>query len=240
MNPDITILDTHQHLIYAEKYPYSWTAEIPQLAGKAFRYDDYLKAIEGTGVSQTVFMESGVNDPHWREETRSVQELAAAPGSLIKGIIASCRPEAESRFEAYVESVLSPRLVGFRRLLHVEPDELSQSAAFAANLRLLSKHELTFDFCVLARQIPLASMLAGKCPPVQFILDHCGVPDIAARRDRPVAGVHQGNRQAPERGLQNIGCHGILRAVQGRFRCGSALCRTLSRAIRLGSRNMGQ
>jgi predicted TIM-barrel fold metal-dependent hydrolase len=180
MNAHIPILDTHQHLIYPERYPYSWTAEIPQLRGKAFRYDDYLKAIEGTGVSQTIFMESGVDDPHWREETRFVQELAGTPGMLIKGIIASCRPEAESGFEAYVESVLSPHLVGFRRLLHVEPDELSQSPGFAANVRLLANYELTFDLCVLARQIPLAAALAGKCPRVQFILDHCGVPDIAA------------------------------------------------------------
>jgi len=180
MNANIPILDTHQHLIYPERYPYSWTAAIPQLAGKAFRYDDYLKAIAGTDVSQTIFMESGVDDPHWREETRFVQELAGTPGSLIKGIIASCRPEAGSGFEAYVESVLSPQLVGFRRLLHVEPDELSQSPGFAANVRLLARYGLTFDLCVLARQIPLAGALVGKCPGVQFILDHCGVPDIAA------------------------------------------------------------
>jgi len=44
----IPIVDTHQHLIYPERYSYSWTAGIPQLAGKAFRYDDYLTAIEGT------------------------------------------------------------------------------------------------------------------------------------------------------------------------------------------------
>jgi predicted TIM-barrel fold metal-dependent hydrolase len=180
MSRGISILDTHQHLICPEKYPYSWTAEIPQLSGRAFRYGDYLKAIEGTGVSKTIFMESGVDDPHWHEETRFVHELAGAPGSLIKGVIASCRPEEESGFEAWVESVLSPRLVGFRRILHVEPDELSQRPSFAVNVRLLEKYELTFDLCVLARQIPLATALAGKCPGVQFILDHCGVPDVAS------------------------------------------------------------
>ena len=185
MSADIPILDTHQHLIYPERYPYSWTAQIPQLSRKAFRYNDYLKAVEGTGVSQTIFMESGADDPHWREETHFLQELADTPGSLIKGIIANCRPEEESGFEVYIESVLSPRLVGFRRVLHVEPDELSQSPSFTANVRLFAKYELTFDLCVLARQIPLAAALAGKCPGVQFILDHCGVPDIASGRLDP-------------------------------------------------------
>ena len=40
MSAGIRIFDTHQHLIYPEKHRYSWTAGIPQLAGKAFRYDD--------------------------------------------------------------------------------------------------------------------------------------------------------------------------------------------------------
>ena len=180
MTTTIPIIDTHQHLIYPERYSYSWTADIPQLAGKAFRYDDYLIAIEGTGVRRTIFMESGADDPHWQEETRFVHTLAGTPGSLIAGIIANCRPEEERGFEPYVESVLSPKLVGFRRILHTEPDELSQRTCFSSNVRLLEKYELTFDLCVLARQLPLATKLAAKCPNVQFVLDHCGVPDIAS------------------------------------------------------------
>jgi predicted TIM-barrel fold metal-dependent hydrolase len=180
MNSEIPILDTHQHLIYPEKFPYSWTAGVPALAGRGFRYDDYLRAAEGTGISGTLFMEAGVADPHWHEETRFVHTLAQEAGSLIQGIIAGCRPEHESGFEAYLESVLSSRLVGLRRILHVEPDELSRRPRFAANVRLLEKYHLTFDLCVLARQIPLAIELVRKCPRVQFILDHCGVPDIAS------------------------------------------------------------
>ena len=179
MSPSIPILDTHQHLIYPEKHSYSWTAGLPQLAGQAFRYAEYLKAIEGTSVRAAIFMESGADDAQWRDETRFVHTLALAPGSLIHGIIASCRPEEESGFVAYLESVLSPKLVGLRRILHTEPDELSQRTCFAANIRLLEKYKLTFDLCVLARQIPLATELAAKCPRVQFVLDHCGVPNIA-------------------------------------------------------------
>jgi predicted TIM-barrel fold metal-dependent hydrolase len=180
MSMTIPIIDTHQHLIYPERFSYSWTAGIPQLAGKPFRCDDYSMAIEGTGVRRTIFMESGADDPHWQEETRFVHTLAGTPGSLIGGIVASCRPEEERGFEAYVESVLSPKLVGFRRILHTEPDELSERSCFSSNVRLLEKHELTFDLCVLARQLPLATELAAKCPNVQFVLDHCGVPDIAS------------------------------------------------------------
>ena len=179
MSDDTPVLDTHQHLIYPEKYACSWTSSIPHLAGKPFRYNDYLEAVQGTKITGTIFMESGVDDPYVREETLFVHSLATTPGSIIKGIVSSCRPEQESGFEAYVESMLSPRLVGFRRMLHVVPDELSQRSAFVANILILQKYELTFDLCVLPRQIPLAAALAAKCPKVQFILDHCGVPNIA-------------------------------------------------------------
>jgi predicted TIM-barrel fold metal-dependent hydrolase len=180
MNTDIPILDTHQHLIYPERSSYSWTKGIPALAGKAFRYDDYLKAAQGTGVAETIFMESGADDPHWQEETRFVPSLVRTPGSMIKGIIANCRPELEWGFAGYVESVVPLGVVGLRRILHTEPDELSQRPCFGSNIRLLEQYQLTFDLCVLARQIPLATALAAQCSNVQFVLDHCGVPDIAA------------------------------------------------------------
>ncbi len=177
---NIPITDTHQHLIYPDKWPYSWTGGIPQLAGKAFRYDDYLRATAGSGVTKTIFMETSPDDPHFQAETRFVYELAAQPGSMIAGVIANCRPE-EAGFEGYVESIRHPKLVGLRRILHVVPDDLSQRPGFAENVRLMGRLGLTFDLCFLARQLPIALELARKCPDTQLILDHCGVPDVAAQ-----------------------------------------------------------
>jgi predicted TIM-barrel fold metal-dependent hydrolase len=178
--PDlIPILDTHQHLVYPDQYPYSWTGSVPALAGRAFRYDNYLAAIAGAGITRSIFMETSPDDPHWRREAHFVQLLSRQPKSLIGGVIANCRPELPG-FAEYVESVRDARLVGFRRILHVEPDELSQSPLFVANVRSLGKQNLTFDLCVRARQIPLAIDLVRQCPQTQFILDHCGNPDIAA------------------------------------------------------------
>jgi predicted TIM-barrel fold metal-dependent hydrolase len=177
---NIPILDTHQHLIYPDKWPYSWTKDIPQLAGRAFHYGDYLQAIEGTGIAGSIFMETSPDDPHWHDETQFVDQLSRRPGSLICGLIANCRPEDKDCFPKFLESIRNDRLVGLRRFLHAVPDKTSQPAHFVENLRLLEKHRLTFDLCVLPRQIPLAIRLARECPKVQFILDHCGVPDVAA------------------------------------------------------------
>jgi predicted TIM-barrel fold metal-dependent hydrolase len=174
----IPLLDTHQHLVYADRWPYSWTADIPALAAKSFTYDDYLRAIGGAGISAVVFMETSPDDPHWSEETRHIAELAAAPDSLIAGMIVNCRPEDEG-FEEYLETLSGMPIVGLRRILHVMPDEVSRQPHFVRNVRLLAARGLTFDICMLQRQLPLAADLARACPDVQFILDHCGVPDIA-------------------------------------------------------------
>jgi predicted TIM-barrel fold metal-dependent hydrolase len=182
---DIPILDTHQHLIYPEKWPYSWAQRNPKLAGKAFRYDDYLSAIQGTGIAGSVFMETSPDDPHWHEETQFVLELSRRPGSLIRGLISNCRPEVKEGFRVFVESIASERLVGFRRFLHAVPDETSMPAHFIQNLRMLADYDLNFDLCVHARQIPLAIRLVKQCPNVQFILDHCGGPDIAGEMLEP-------------------------------------------------------
>jgi len=173
------IIDTHQHLIYPELFPYSWCKDLPALTGKPFRLEEYRAAADGTDIAQTLFMESGVDEPHTRAETDFFLKLATRPDSGIAGVLATGRPEQED-FPACLESILHPKLKGLRRILHVVPDELSQTPLFARNLALLARHQLTFDLCLLARQLPIGARLIRQLPQQQFILDHCGVPDIQA------------------------------------------------------------
>jgi predicted TIM-barrel fold metal-dependent hydrolase len=186
MNQPIPMLDTHQHLIYPEKFPYSWTKGIGPLEGRAFRYDDYVKQVAGKNVTAAIFMEADPDESHGAAEAKFVYELSSQPGSLIKGVIAACRPERDG-FERHIESIRHARLVGCRRILHVMPDDTSQSESFVENVRKLGRMNLTFDLCFLARQLPVAIELARKCPDVQLALDHCGVPDIASGQLEPWA-----------------------------------------------------
>ena len=172
----IPILDTHQHLLLPELMPYGWTNNHAALRNREFGLNEYLSASADTGIARTLFMEAAPDD--WRAEAPLVYELAARADSMIAGVIAGCRPEADG-FEAYLDEIAHPKLVGLRRICHVEPDELSQRPLFALNVRRLGQRNLTFDLCFAARQLPLAADLARACPDVTFVLDHCGNPDIA-------------------------------------------------------------
>lgn len=172
---DIPILDTHQHLIDRTQLHYSWTDSLPKLAGQ-FGYAEYTAAAAGTGILRTAFMETAPDE--WQAEPKMIYQLASKPGSLIRSVIAGCRLEEESAGE-HLDAISHPLLIGIRRICHVEPDGFSEQPQFVANVRGLAARGLTFDLCFLARQLPYAQRLARACPDVQFILDHCGVPDIA-------------------------------------------------------------
>jgi predicted TIM-barrel fold metal-dependent hydrolase len=178
------IIDTHLHVVDPRALDYPWLAGVPAL-NQAWPYTAYELEARRCGISQTLHMEVDVAPERIEDESHYVKTLAARPGSLISGAIASCRPE-EADFTAYLERQRhNPLIKGFRRVLHVMPDELSTQPLFRDNIARLSSSGLTFDLCVLPRQLPHAMALADLAPDVTFILDHCGVPDIKGDARQP-------------------------------------------------------
>jgi predicted TIM-barrel fold metal-dependent hydrolase len=172
-----SILDTHQHLIDSARLHYTIAQTVPALAGRSFLYCDYLRAIEGTGITDTYFMETTPDE--WEQELDVVCPLLQQPSTLVRGVIAQCRAEVDDGFQDWIEAHLEYGLVGVRRICHTEPDGFSLQEQFIRNLNLLPAYGLTFDLCFLGRQLPNAIQLARRCPRTQMVLDHCGVPDIA-------------------------------------------------------------
>mgnify|MGYP000232845969 FL=1 len=175
----ISLLDTHQHLVYREKASYGWTKDIPLLAEENFILDDYKTLTEGLGIGGTLFMETGVDDPDYQQETRFVKSLADNSDNGMIGLISSIRPESDEAFETWLEETIEMGVVGYRRILHVMPDDTSQSDIFRKNVRKIGVSGKTFDICFLPGQLPIACELAKACENTKLILNHCGVPDIA-------------------------------------------------------------
>jgi Predicted metal-dependent hydrolase of the TIM-barrel fold len=171
------IVDTHQHLIYPDRFRYPWCRGLPTLEDQALRLEEYRAAANKTGIEQTIFMEVDVDETQMKSEADFFLQLASDPDSKIAGVVAAGRPERKD-FPAYLDSIQHPKLKGIRRVLHTQPDELSQTNLFAENLSQLAERNLTFDLCLLARQLDLAKTILSRAPNVQFILDHCGIPNV--------------------------------------------------------------
>ena len=170
------MIDTHIHLLEPDRFTYEWTKGFPALTGR-FDLSDYQKASADTGIQAGVFME--VDCEESADAARYFCSLAEQPGCLIQAVVAAARPESPD-FERNLEAMAHSRLTGIRRVLHTQPDELSQSSLFRENVSRLGALGLSFDLCVLQRQLPLALDLVRACPQTTFILDHCGVPEISA------------------------------------------------------------
>ncbi|RUU11404.1 amidohydrolase [Mesorhizobium sp. M7A.T.Ca.TU.009.01.3.2] len=178
------IIDTHLHLIDRSALGYPWLAGVPAL-NRDFSYEDYAMEAQRVGVGRVLHMEVDVDAAEIEAETARVEGLSRQSGSMLAGVIASCRPE-EGDFAAYLERQrANPFVKGFRRVLHVVPDELSEGAVFRDSIKRLGGTGLTFDLVVLPHQIPKAIALADLAPDVTFILDHCGVPDIKGKSEHP-------------------------------------------------------
>ena len=175
----IPLLDTHQHLVYRDIASYGWTKDIPPLAKDNFILEDYKNLTEGFGIDGTLFMETGVDDSDYKKEIKFVKSLANNSDNNLIGLISSIRPETDEGFEEWLNATIEMGVVGYRRILHVMPDETSQNEIFRRNVRKIGDVGKTFDICFLPTQLNVAKELAQACENTSMILNHCGVPSIA-------------------------------------------------------------
>lgn len=177
-------IDTHVHVVETKRLHYPWIAGVPALQ-RDFPFGEWQREALRCGITMALHMEVDVAEKDIEAETAMVGELMREPGTIMRGAISACRPESAD-FAAFLDRQrANPVVKGFRRVLHVMPDDHSEGAAFRAGIKRLSGTGLPFDLCVLPRQIMQAIALADLAPDVQFVLDHCGVPAIKDREMHP-------------------------------------------------------
>lgn len=167
------IVDTHLHLIDLARFSYPWLDREPRLR-RDHDLDAYLAEAKPAGIEAMLHMEVDVAEADSDRETAWVTSL----GRGVVGAVAACRPEHQD-FPAQLERLAAnPKVKGLRRVFHVMPDALAQDPLVGDNLRRLAATGLSFDLCALPRQLPLMAELAARAPDVQFVLDHCGNPNV--------------------------------------------------------------
>lgn len=168
------LIDTHLHLIYRDDLAYTWLGSEPTLAAQDWTYELYAAEAHPLGVTDCLHMEVDVAEADFDRETEFVRSLAGSPNRRIRAAIANARPE-KADFAAQVDHARAdPFVRGFRRILHVVPDEMSRTGLFRENVSRLAGTGLTFDICVRPDQLGIAAKLVDACPGVSFVLDHCG------------------------------------------------------------------
>ncbi len=174
------LLDTHQHLIYRDQASYSWAKDIPALSSSDFTIENYKELTKDYNILGTLFMECAVDDSDYKNESQFINSLMLNSENGIKGLILSIRPEENKEFDQWLAESQSLGVVGYRRVLHVMPNEFSQQNTFKENVKKIGKAGKPFDLCYHAGQLKVAHELAQSCDEMNLILNHCGVPAIAS------------------------------------------------------------
>lgn len=156
-----------------ERLRYPWLDKVPAL-NRSFTLREYLDEATPAGIVSMLHMEVDVAEVDMEAETA----LVSAIGDPVIGAIAACRPENTDFKPVFERLAANPKVRGFRRVLHTGAFEYADSDLFIGNIRSLARTGHPFDLCVWPRHIPLAYSIAKACPDVQFVLDHCGMPDI--------------------------------------------------------------
>jgi predicted TIM-barrel fold metal-dependent hydrolase len=176
---ELPIVDTHQHLWDLAKLRLSWLKGAGPL-NRSYVMKDYLEAVQGLGVVQSVYMEVDVDADQKEAEAEYIVDICRRKDSptraaVIGGLI------ADEGFGKYIARYRNnPFVKGVRQIVPVPASGQSPylEKPFVAGIRLLGEMGMSFDLCASPKELLNAAKLVDLCPQTRFILDHCGNADV--------------------------------------------------------------
>jgi len=175
---DTPMIDCHQHLWDLTKFKLPWIKP-GTLLGRSYLMQDYLAAIEGTGISRAVYMEVDVDPTQKQVEAEHLIDICQSGKAPTIAAVVSGYPAAAG-FEQYVTQFKgSPYIKGLRQVLHggSTPAGFCLGENFIRGMKLLGELNLSFDLCLRPKELADGAKLAAACPSTRFVVDHCGNAD---------------------------------------------------------------
>lgn len=176
------IIDTHQHLWDRSKFRLEWI-EKGSILDRDFLSADYAMATQGLGVVQAVYMEVDVVPAQHSAEAKYVSDICATRSTPTRAAVISGRPDSPA-FAGYLDQLKENQFVkGLRQVLHgpSTPPDHCLKPEFVKGIRELGRRGLSFEICQREADLANGVKLARMCEGTQFILDHCGNPNVKAR-----------------------------------------------------------
>ena len=175
------VIDSHQHFWDLSAHDQPWLRSDPGLAPllRNFTLADLTPLAAASGVTATVVVQT-VAEP-W--ETPELLALAAGPG-LVAGVVGWADLTAPDIADVLAELRELPggdRLAGIRHPVLVEPDpDWLARPGVLRGLAAVAAVGLAYDIVGEPRHLPAAVTAATHLPPLTFVLDHLGNPDVSA------------------------------------------------------------
>lgn len=166
------LIDSHVHFWDPQKLRYVWLDNLPTL-NRVF-----LTQHVPARVDEIVFVQADCAAAQSLDEVNFVTALAQHD-ARVRGIVAFAPIEDAETLRAHLAQLKqNPLVKGVRHLIQDETIGFCTQPQFVSGARLLANYNFTFDICIRHWQLPDAIQLVRACPQINFVLDHCGKPDI--------------------------------------------------------------
>lgn len=180
----LPVIDTHQHLWDLHILSLAWLRDPPfDKLGRSFLPADYTMATSEFNVVKTVYIEVDALPTEHPAEADFILGLCRAADSRVAGAVLGGRP-ADAAFPGWVSRFRNePFVKGFREVLFDRPAGHCLQESFIRGVRRLGESGLSFDIEAPVETLSDTISLIHACPQTQFVLDHCGHPDLRLVED---------------------------------------------------------
>ena len=168
-------IDSHQHFWQYNEVDYVWMGEVHNAIKKNFLPDDLQPLLKENNLDGSI----AVQARQTIAETNFLLGLASN-NSIIKGVVGWV-PLCETDVEGVVEKYAAEKnIVGFRHVIHDEPDDLFiLRKDFNNGIKCLKNHSLCYDILIFEKHLPQTIKFVDQHPEIKMVIDHIAKPRIS-------------------------------------------------------------
>ena len=168
-------IDSHQHFWQYNEVDYVWMGEVHNAIKKNFLPNDLHPLLKENNLDGSI----AVQARQTIAETIFLLGLASN-NSIIKGVVGwvpLCETDVEGMIERYAAE---KNIVGFRHVIHDEPDDLLiLRKDFNNGIKCLKNHSLCYDILIFEKHLPQTIKFVDQHPEINMVIDHIAKPRIS-------------------------------------------------------------
>ena len=168
-------IDAHRHLWTLARGDYGWLTSDLAPIYRDFSLADLAPHLAAAGIEGTILVQAAPTEA----ETMFLLGIAEN-AEVVRGVVGWTDFDAGDAMPRIDVLAARKLLVGLRPMVHdIADDDWLLGPALVPLLRAMAGYGLVFDALVKPRHLPRLLRVIDSHPDLQFVLDHCGKPQLA-------------------------------------------------------------
>ena len=168
-------IDAHHHLWTLARGDYGWLTSDLAPIYRDFSLADLAPHLAAAGIEGTILVQAAPTEA----ETMFLLGIAEN-AEVVCGVVGWTDFDAAEAMPRIDVLAARELLVGLRPMVHdIADDDWLLGPALVPLLRAMAGYGLVFDALVKPRHLPRLLRVIDRHPDLQFVLDHCGKPQLA-------------------------------------------------------------